>query len=402
MVSHQRTTESGLKYVSKGSGAYAVVFVHGFLDAAPVWDDVVARLSGIECVQLDLAGMGERKNEGGPFSLDRFATDVGAVVDAIGKPFVIVGQSMGAQVAELVAAQRPDRAAGLVLQTPVPLRGVGLSTDGLAPFHALGGNREAQIAVRRQLTVGQAADKLQRLAEQGFEVRSDVVTTLVDTWNAGHPDGADPSRYQGAVLVVNGVDDGFVTSDLIAKVIARFPEATTASVAKAGHWPHAEQPAAVFALLSGFIGSVNWAATSGNTVANVKPQGWTNAFAQKSADTFADAFDDYVVLEASVLMRPVEGITQVKTVMSTASKIYEALAFTHEAVNGQRNYLEWQAQAFGGMKLRGITVLTKNDAGKIIRVAIHHRPLAAALRFSAELRERLHGQIDSDHFYTAA
>ncbi|MGH8375023.1 MAG: alpha/beta fold hydrolase [Pseudomonas sp.] len=188
-----------MNYVSQGSGDHAVVFVHGFLDAASVWDDIVARLSGIECVQLNLAGMGERKNTNGPFSLDRFAADVGAVVDAIGKPFLIVGHSLGAQVAELVAAQRPDRAAGLVLLTPVPLGGAGLSTADLGPFRALGGDHDAQIVVRRQLTVELTADKLQRLAEPGFEVRPDVVTALVDAWNAGHPDGVQPGRYRGSV-----------------------------------------------------------------------------------------------------------------------------------------------------------------------------------------------------------
>jgi len=49
------------------------------------------------------------------------------------------------------------------------------------------------------------------------------------------------------------------------------------------------------------------------------------------------------------------------------------------------------------MVLRGVTVLTKDADGRIVRAAIHHRPLGAALRFSAELGERL-TEI-ADHFY---
>ena len=41
--------------------------------------------------------------------------------------------------------------------------------------------------------------------------------------------------------------------------------------------------------------------------------------------------------------------------------------------------------------------MTKNADGRIVRAAIHHRPLGAALRFSAELGERL-TEI-ADHFY---
>jgi hypothetical protein len=54
------------------------------------------------------------------------------------------------------------------------------------------------------------------------------------------------------------------------------------------------------------------------------------------------------------------------------------------------------------MELQGVTVLTRDAAGRIVRAAIHHRPLGSALRFSAELGERLAGVLDADLFYEAA
>jgi len=99
-----------------------------------------------------------------------------------------------------------------------------------------------------------------------------------------------------------------------------------------------------------------------------------------------------------VLAKPVVGIDQVKRVMTAASKIYEALSFTHEA----RNYLEWEAQAFGGEQLCRITALTKNAEGKFVHVATHHRPLDGALKFSAELGRVLQGQLDAGFFYRGA
>lgn len=99
----------------RGEGQFVVVFVHGFLDDRHAWDDVVSRLDapGFESVQIDLAGSGARAGAEGPLDYDRFATDVGAVVDHIGKPFVMVGHSMGSAIADLVAAARPDPAMGL-------------------------------------------------------------------------------------------------------------------------------------------------------------------------------------------------------------------------------------------------------------------------------------------------
>ena len=105
------------------------------------------------------------------------------------------------------------------------------------------------------------------------------------------------------------------------------------------------------------------------------------------------------MLEASVLTRPIEGRDRVMQVMGTASAIYESLVFTHEASAGPRTYLEWEATAFGGMVVRGVTVLTKDADGRVVRAAIHHRPLWAALRFSSELGQRLTGTVDAEHFY---
>jgi esterase len=50
------------------------------------------------------------------------------VVDRLGKPFVIVGQSMGAAIAELVAADRPETARGLVLLTQCRSQGPACRT----------------------------------------------------------------------------------------------------------------------------------------------------------------------------------------------------------------------------------------------------------------------------------
>ncbi|TML95529.1 MAG: alpha/beta fold hydrolase [Actinobacteria bacterium] len=399
MTISEQIPNGGVAFRRRGEGATAVVFVHGFLDDQSVWDTVIDELTtaGIETIQLDLAGLGERAGASGPFTYDQLAAEVGAVVDGVGKPFVIVGQSMGAPIAELVATARPERALGLVLLTPVPLAGTRLPDDVVEPFRSLGADAAAQRGVRRQLSVALSDADLDRLVSVGLRVRPEVVRALVDCWNAGLDDAPEPSRYAGPVLIVRGSHDGFVTEDLVATAVSpRFASAQTLVIERAGHWPHVEQPAALAAQLDGFL-TEHATGADDNTAADVRPQGWTNAFASKSADAFGEAFADDVVLEASVLTRPVEGRDQVMRVMGTASGIYESLVFTQEASAGRRSYLEWEATAFGGMVLRGVTVLTKDADGRIVRAAIHHRPLGAALRFSAELGERL-TEI-ADHFY---
>ncbi|WP_406490341.1 alpha/beta hydrolase [Streptomyces sp. NBC_01604] len=397
----ERVADTDIRFRRRGTGDTALVFVHGFLDDQYVWDGVIDALTvpGVEYLQLDLAGSGDRTESGGPFDLTRFANDVGAVVEALDKPFVLVGQSMGTLVAELVAAGHSSRALGLVLLSPVPLAGVGLPVEAAEQFRSLGGDADSQRAVRRQLSVALPEAELDRLVVTGTRIPKTVVRDLVGCWNDGDPRGQTPSEYQGPVLVGRGAADGFVTDALVkAHVLPRFRTPESFAIPGAGHWAHVEAPAEVAARIEAFVTGLSTAADS---TPQAPGRGWRDAFASKTDAAFAAAFAEDIVLEASVLAIPVHGRDQVKATMSAASRIYESLEFVQETTEGPRTYLEWEATAFGGHEIFGVTVLTKDDADRIAHVAIHHRPLEAALRFSAELGERLAETVDPGHFYHA-
>jgi hypothetical protein len=127
--------------------------------------------------------------------------------------------------------------------------------------------------------------------------------------------------------------------------------------------------------------------------------GWAGAFSDESESSFGEKFAPSVKLEATALARTVEGRERVQTVMGAASRIYETLEFTHHAQEGQRSYLEWTARLRGGEPVSGITVLTSDPDGKILNIAIHHRPLPTMLRFSAMLGQDLAGKIEPSMFY---
>ena len=85
--------------------------------------------------------------------------------------------------------------------------------------------------------------------------------------------------------------------------------------------------------------------------------------------------------------------------MAAASGIYTSLVFTHQAREAGRTYLEWDATLHDGTPVSGVTRLVADGTGRTVDVAIHHRPLDAALAFSAELGRRLEGRIDADTFH---
>ncbi len=242
-----------------GAGDRAIAFMHGFLDDQHVWDPVIAdlRASEFEIVRLDLAGFGERSAATGPFTFDRFAADLSAVVDAVGKPFVLVGHSMAAPIVELVAAGRPDRALGLLLVSPIPMAGTRLPDETFEPFRSLGELEAADYrAFRRQVAPLAPDAELERLVAVAANLRAEVVRSVADVWNNGYPTGERPSSFAGPVLVLRGADDPLLTAEIVAaRVAQRFDPArtTVTTIEKSGHWPHIERPSAVAAAMNRFL-----------------------------------------------------------------------------------------------------------------------------------------------------
>jgi pimeloyl-ACP methyl ester carboxylesterase len=242
-----------------GAGDSAIVFMHGFLDDQHVWDPVIAELSApeFEIVRLDLAGFGERGEATGPFTFDRFAADLSAVVDAVDKPFVLVGHSMAAPIVELVAAGRPERALGLLLVSPIPMAGTRLPDEAFEPFRSLGELGAADYrAFRRQVAPLAPEAELERLVSLAANHRAEVVRSVADVWNSGYPAAERPSSFAGPVLVLRGTDDPLLTAEIVAaRVAERFDLArtTVTSIEQAGHWPHIEHPSVVAAAMNRFL-----------------------------------------------------------------------------------------------------------------------------------------------------
>jgi pimeloyl-ACP methyl ester carboxylesterase len=232
-----------------------------FLDAGDIWMPVIRQIqtSQMRSILFDLPGMGERYSEEGPFTLRRFADEVSAIINAVDGRIVLVGHSMGTQIADLAAAANPERIDGLVLLAPIPLAGTHLPDEAIAPFKSLAGDIDAHRQIRKQLTsrlVGAAFDALVAL---GLRDRAEAVSTFVDAWNTGDADGNELSRFTAPTLVLRGADDRFVTADLMASaVLQRFSNVRSSSVAHAGHWPQAEQPALVARLIDEFLGKIGW------------------------------------------------------------------------------------------------------------------------------------------------
>jgi len=254
MVASATIPNSDIVLRRSGHGDNAVVFVHGFLDDQYAWNPVLADLSApaFETIQFDQAGFGDRAEPSGPINFDLFAGDLAAVVDAVDKPFVLVGHSMAAPIVELVASARPARAQGLVLVAPIPMAGAHLPDEFMEVF----GSVETYLTTRRQAAPLTPAAELDRIAAAASKRRPEFLRAAADMWNLGHPAGERLSEFAGPVLILSGADDQFITPAVVASAVAaRFDSAisTVIEIDHSSHWPHVERPVAVAEEINRFL-----------------------------------------------------------------------------------------------------------------------------------------------------
>jgi pimeloyl-ACP methyl ester carboxylesterase len=119
-VPHTELSHGTLHYRESGTGA-PVVFLHGYLMGAGLWDPVVRLLEGeFRCLVPELP-FGAHPAPMQP-DADLTAAGLGQLVaDFLGaldlRDVTLVGNDSGAAIAQVVAARHPGRLAGLVLAT---------------------------------------------------------------------------------------------------------------------------------------------------------------------------------------------------------------------------------------------------------------------------------------------
>jgi pimeloyl-ACP methyl ester carboxylesterase len=234
-----------------------LVFVHGFLDSAASWTPLIHALRpyGIDGVAWDLAGAGARRDEPGPFTLARAADDVAArlcMLDA--NAICLVGHSMGAQIAELVAQRVPKRIQGLLLMTPTPLQGNTLPDAVRDMLRESGGNADAQRTIRNNFSHHLSEDMLARSVAADQLMGVAAVRGYYDAFTTGTPEGYAACLFDGPTLVLGAADDPVIPPALVQEIhAARFAHAQLAFIDGSGHWPQQEQVARTAESLHAFV-----------------------------------------------------------------------------------------------------------------------------------------------------
>lgn len=190
----------------QGDTALPVLGLHGITAHHGSFRSLAERTPG-RLIAPDLRGRGSSRELPGPYSLTRLADDAARVLDARAvDQAVVVGHSMGAFVAVLLAARYPDRVTALVLvDGGLPLPKVDDPAAALGPaLQRLTKTFQSREAYRDYWRQHPAFGPYWTAAQQAY-VDEDLVET-----STGLRPAASPAAVEQAMTELAGLSDRYI------------------------------------------------------------------------------------------------------------------------------------------------------------------------------------------------
>lgn len=231
-------------------GLPPLLIAHGLLGSGRNWGALARGWSGARrVIAVDM-----RNHADSPWADEMtykaMAEDLAAVIDDIGGRAVVLGHSMGAKAAMVLAATRPDLVAGVIAADMAPVAYTHDHSGYIAAMRAMDltavqRRSDADAALRAAAPdPGLRGFLLQNLALGGggprWRPNLDVLAVSMPEI-LGWPEGLPP--YDGPALALAGGASEYVTPAHESALFAHLPGATLTRLEGAGHWLHAENPA---------------------------------------------------------------------------------------------------------------------------------------------------------------
>lgn len=228
-----------------------VLLLHGFMTSAATLADLQQRLAGNwHVVALDLPGHGQSARPARRLTSHYLATAVGRTIEQLDlRDVVLVGHSMGAMVALVVADRWPERVRRVVAVNPAgfafdPLRRGGMLLLARPAVWASGPEWIYEIAARGSVVRfddAKRADLQQQLLLRRDPGWCRAVATSYRTL-ATSDLAPLARRLTRPVILVFGAQDFALPADYRAAVAAALPDALRIEIADSGHDVHHDAP----------------------------------------------------------------------------------------------------------------------------------------------------------------
>jgi pimeloyl-ACP methyl ester carboxylesterase len=249
-------------YPGAQADAPAIVLLHGLFGSGTNWHGIAKSLAGrwrVLAPDLRNHGASPQAEAAG---YEAMVADIAALLDANGiASCALVGHSMGGKLAMQFALSHPERVRGLVVVDMAPVAYPGRLRDIVTALQGL----DLSAFTRRADADAALAPRIVEPAVRAFLLQNLVRADGRFAWRfnlSGLTAALEqlmgfevpPGRcYERPALFLHGTDSDYVGPAVHAPTRALFPAARFEAVAGAGHWVHAEQPAAFLQALARFL-----------------------------------------------------------------------------------------------------------------------------------------------------
>lgn len=257
-------TAAGLAYRESGEGL-PLVLLHAFPLTSAMWEPQFAALAGAaRLIAPDAPGLGESPAAPDGWTVDGFADQVAALLDALGVAEAVVGGlSMGGYAALAFARRHPGRLLGLILA----------DTKAEPDDDAAKANRDKLIAAVRERGPDAVLDAMlpKLLAPATRRDRPEVERTVRRLAGAQTAEGlaaalaalrdrpdARPGleEIQVPARVIVGLADEVTPPDAARRMTEAIPHCKQIDILGAGHLSSLERPAEFLAAVRSFLATV--------------------------------------------------------------------------------------------------------------------------------------------------
>jgi pimeloyl-ACP methyl ester carboxylesterase len=251
-----------------GAGSDACILIHGFGDGAYVWDRFSPSIAKLfRTLSVDLRGHGDSSwDPTGRYDADGHVDDVLDLIDALEiRRFVLVGHSLGADVAIRIASMRPSSVIGAVIVDFGPeLNQEGAErvrddfNDGIRTWGTVG-EYASWLQARRPLADPAMIEELARgalRAEPDFGFRLKCDPALGNAYQA--PQQAEElwemlKRISSPVLVIRGIGSAVLPREVSDRMERVLENGTSRTISGAGHAVMSDNPEGFEKALSPFL-----------------------------------------------------------------------------------------------------------------------------------------------------
>jgi pimeloyl-ACP methyl ester carboxylesterase len=240
----------GPQSVFVGGSGPTLVLLHGAGDNAGTWSRIAPQLAKDHTLIVpDLAGHGRSAPHSGPIDVKEVLDGVEADLDALApnRKVAIVGNSLGAWMAMLVAHRHPERVALVVCIDGGAIKGANVHARVLPKARA-----EARESVNQTRDPASpyvpnfVLDDIVRQAREGPLGRFAATAATMEAYVL---DDAQLRDFELPVRIIWGASDRLVPVDYAKRMLAELPQAELVTLDHCGHVPQVECPDRLLAAL---------------------------------------------------------------------------------------------------------------------------------------------------------